>query len=147
MPPAVARYCETFMAKIQYAQQEAPAAETATVARTTRPEQLSLPELIRIMDVATVLRKEQEIVEEQLNIDQIKARLREKLLAAARVSGEPITAVQIDAALADYYDKLHSFKEPEWSWSVMMAHLYVHRVAILKWAAVIGAAVGLMWGL
>lgn len=137
------------MAKIQYAQQQAPPPEqNAEVApRVAKPEQLSLPELIRIMDVASELRKEQEIVEEQLNLDQIKVRLRERLLEAAKVSGEPVTAEQIDSAIEEYYDKLHSFEEPEWSWSVMLAHVYVHRVTIVKWAVAIGAVVGLWWGL
>ena len=117
------------MAKVQYAQQQAPPPQEQQEIelRAVKPEQLSLPEMIRIMDVATVLRKEREIVEEQLNFDQIKARLRERLLEAAKLSGEPITAEQIDAAIDDYYDKLHSFEEPEWSWNVMLAHLYVHR--------------------
>jgi hypothetical protein len=112
-----------------------------------RPEQLSLPEMIRIMDVATVLRKEQEIVEEQLNFDQIKVRLRERLLEAAKVSGEPITAEQIDAAIDDYYENLHSFEEPAWSWDVLLAHVYVHRLTIVKWAVAVVAVAGLMWGL
>jgi hypothetical protein len=137
------------MSKIQYAQQQAPPPEqeVATAPRVARPDQLSLPEMIRIMDVATVLRKEQEIIEEQLNLDQIKVRLRERLLEAARVSGEPITAEQIDVALADYYDKLHSFEEPAWSWNVLLAHLYVHRITIVKWAVTIAAVAGLVWGL
>lgn len=112
-----------------------------------RPEQLSLPELIRIMDVATELRKEQEIVEEQLNLDQIKVRLRERLLEAAKVAGEPVTAEQIDAAIAEYYDKLYVFEEPAWGWETMLAHFYVHRVTILKWAVALGAIAGLAWGL
>ena len=36
-------------------------------------ERLSLEEMTRIMDVATTLRKERAIVDQQLNIDQIKA--------------------------------------------------------------------------
>ena len=137
------------MAKVQYAQQQAPPPqeEAATELRAVKPEQLSLPELIRIMDVASELRKEQEIVEEQLNLDQIKVRLRERLLEAAQVAGEPITAEQIDAAIEDYYDKLHSFEEPKWSWEIFLAHLYVHRLTIVKWGLAIGAVVGLWWGL
>lgn len=134
------------MAKVQYAQQEAPAAESVEVPRVAKPEQLSLPELIRIMDVATELRKGQEVVEEQLNLDQIKVRLRERLLAAAQVAGEPVTAEQIDAAIDDYYDKLHSFEEPKWSFHVLLAHFYVQRVTIIKWAIGIGAMVGMYWG-
>lgn len=137
------------MAKIQYAEQQAPPPpeEQAPDLRAVKPEQLSLPELIRIMDVASELRKGQEVVEEQLNLDQIKVRLRERLLEAAKVSGERVTAEQIDAAIEDYYDKLNSFEEPEWSWSVFLAHLYVHRLTIVKWAVAIGAVVGLWWGL
>jgi hypothetical protein len=139
------------MAKVQYAQQQAPPPEQESgseiMPRVAKPEQLSLPELIRIMDVATVLRKEQEIVEEQLNFDQIKVRLSERLLEAAKVSGEPITAEQIDAAIEHYYDNLHSFEEPAWSWEVMLAHLYVHRITIVKWAVAIAAVAGLVWGL
>ena len=139
------------MGKIQYAQQTAPPeeaqAEIEAVPRFSRPEQLSLPELIRIMDVATELRKGQEVVEEQLNIDQIKVRLRERLLEAAKISGEPITAEQIDAAIEDYYDKLHSFEEPAWSFDLLLAHFYVRRVAIIKWAVAIGALIGVAWGM
>jgi hypothetical protein len=137
------------MAKVQYAQQEAPPPqeEQAPDLRAVKPEQLSLPELIRIMDVASELRKGQEVVEEQLNLDQIKVRFRERLLEAAKVSGERITAEQIDAAIEDYYDKLNSFEEPAWSWSVFLAHLYVHRLTIVKWGVAIGAVIGLWWGL
>lgn len=135
------------MAKVQYAQEQALAVASETLPRLAKPEQLSLPELIRIMDVATQLRKEHEVVEEQLNLDQIKVRLRERLLEAAKVAGEPITAEQIDAAMEDYYDKLHSFEEPQWSFHVLLAHVYVRRVTILKWAIGIAALAGLAWGL
>ncbi len=135
------------MAKVQYAQQEEPAAKSETLPRVAKPEQLSLPELIRIMDVATELRQEQEVVEEQLNLDQIKIRLRERLMEAAKVAGDPVTAEQIDAAIEDYYDKLHSFEEPQWSFHVLLAHFYVRRVTLLKWAIGIAALAGLAWGL
>jgi hypothetical protein len=140
------------MAKVQYAQQQAPPPQETPEQHqpdlsAAKPEQLSLPELIRIMDVASELRKEQEIVEEQLNIDQIKVRLRERLLEAAKVSGENVTAEQIDAAIEEYYDKLNSYEDPEWSWSVLFAKLYVHRLTIIKWGVAIGAVVGLWWGL
>jgi hypothetical protein len=145
------------MAKVQYAQQQAPPPQALPPQETpeqhepdlsaVKPEQLSLPELIRIMDVASELRKGQEIVEEQLNIDQIKARLRERLLEAAKVSGERVTAEQIDAAIEEYYDKLNSYEDPEWSWSVLFAQLYVHRLTIIKWGVAIGAVIGLWWGL
>jgi hypothetical protein len=135
------------MGKVQYAQQQEPAPASESTPRVAKPEQLSLPELIRIMDVATELRKEDEVVEEQLNLDQIKVRLRERLLEAAQISGEPVTAEQIDAAIDDYYDKLHEFEEPEWSLHVLLAKLYVHRITIIKWGLAIGAVLAWVWGM
>jgi hypothetical protein len=135
------------MAPIQIAQQEQQPAADADNLEATAPEKLSLPELLRIMDVATTLRKEQEVVEEQLNFDQIKARLRERLLEAAKVAGEPVTPEQIDAAIDEYYDKLHSFEQPQWTFSVLLAHLYVRRATILKWLIGIAAVWALTWSL
>lgn len=127
----------------QAVQQQPPPldAEEVAVLGSADPRQLSLPELIRIMDVATTLRKEHEIVEEQLNFDQIKLRLRERLLEAAKVAGDPVTAEQIDTAIENYYDKLHEFEEPKFSFSVLLAHIYVRRYTILTWAVGIAAAV------
>lgn len=133
------------MPQIQSAQP--PVEIQREVAGTSDARQLSLEELLRIMDVATTLRKEQDVVEEQLNLDQIKVRLRERLLEAAQVTGEPVTAKQIDTAIENYYDKLHTFKEPRWSFSVLLAHIYVRRVTIIKWAIGIAAVVALFWTL
>ncbi len=133
------------MPQIQIAQP--PAEIRPEVAGTSDARQLSLEELLRIMDVATTLRKEQDVVEEQLNLDQIKVRLRERLLEAAQVTGEPVTAEQIDTAIENYYDKLHTFEEPRWSFSVLLAHIYVRRVTIIKWAIGIAAVVALFWTL
>ncbi len=139
------------MPQIQIAQP--PAEEQAISVEKTADvgaaelKQLSLEELLRIMDVATTLRKEQDVVEEQLNMDQIKVRLRQRLLDAAEITGERVTAEQIDKAIENYYDKLHTFEEPKWSFSVLMAHIYVRRATILKWAIAIGAIVALLWSL
>ncbi len=104
------------------------------------PDQLSIEQTLRIMDVATTLRKEQAVVHQQLNIEETKAMLRQRLLDAAKVTGEPLTEEQVNIAIEHYYDKLHVFEEPEWSFELAMAHLYVMRNKILTWAAVLGAA-------
>lgn len=139
------------MPQIQIAQppaeHQASKAEQVEQIGATEPKQLSLEELLRIMDVATTLRKEHDVVEEQLNLDQIKVRLRQRLLEAAKVTGERVTSEQIDTAIENYYDKLHTFEEPKWSFSVLMAHLYVRRATIIKWAIGIGAVVALFWTL
>jgi hypothetical protein len=110
-------------------------------------ERLSLEELTRIMDVATTLRKERAIVDQQLNIDQIKAKLRERLLEAAKVSGDPVTEAEIAAAVEQYYDRLHEFQEPPASLATFAAHVWVRRGAILKTLAAVVAAIGVIWGM
>lgn len=130
------------MPQIQVAPPPA-ATETETSKKAQAPtEQLSLEEMIRIMDVATALRKEQAIVEQQLNIEDTKALLREKLLEAAQVTGENLTEEQIDLAIESYFDKLHTYEKPKWSMDLMLAHLYVMRGTIMKWALALGTAAG-----
>ena len=113
-------------------------------AATAPPQQLSLEQTLRIMDVATTLRKEQAVVEQQLNIEETKAMLRKRLLDAAIVTGEKLTKEQVDIAIEHYYDKLHVFEEPEWSLELVMAHMYVMRNKIIGWTVAIGAAAGIL---
>lgn len=120
----------------------APVESESTRQVEAPPQKLSLEEMIRIMDVATALRKEQAVVEQQLNLGETKAMLRERLLEAAQVTGENLTIDQIDVAIDSYYDKLHQFKKPAWSASVVLAHLYVMRGTIMKWAVTIAAVAG-----
>ena len=73
------------MANSQATQQaEAPADATVNSDGLPGGERLTLAEMSRIMDVASELRKEQALVEQQLNIDEIKVKLRERLLEAAK---------------------------------------------------------------
>jgi hypothetical protein len=104
-------------------------------------ERLSIEEMTRIMDVAATLRKERAIVDQQLNIDEIKAKLRERLLEAAKVSGDPVTAEEVDAAVDQYYDRLHEFREPPASFATFLAHAWALRTRIFKWVGGILAGV------
>jgi hypothetical protein len=102
---------------------------------------LSLEEMSRIMDVAVTLRKERALVDEQLNIDQLKARLRERLLEAARISGDPVTAEEVDAAVRRYYEQLHEFREPPASLATTLAHLWVRRWTVVTALAALAMAI------
>ncbi len=117
------------------ATQTAPAEDSPSIDSDGLPagERLTLEELTRIMDVATTLRKERAIVQQQLNIHQIKAKLRERLLEAAKVSGDPVTEAEVDAAVDQYYDRLHEFQEPPASFANFLAHAWVLRTRLLKW--------------
>ena len=132
------------MAAVQVAKAPPPDASPATSAAQAPPEQLSIDQTLRIMDVATTLRKEQALAEQQLNIEETKAMLRERLLAAAKVTGESLTQEQVDVAIEHYYDKLHIFEEPKWSFELVAAHLYVLRGSIVKWTLAVGATAGVL---
>jgi len=118
--------------------------QVENIAETTQPT-LSLHEMSRIMDVASALRKERSIAELQLNLDETKAMLREKLLETTKITGEKLTPEEVDAAIEQFYDNLYSFEEPEQSISVVLAHLYVRRATITKWLLGIAGAVVLFF--
>jgi hypothetical protein len=116
-------------------------------APSDQAEKLSVSEMLRIMDVATALRQDRQLIEEQLNIDQLKALLREKMIAAAKVTGEEVSLEEIDAAIERYYARLYTFKEPPNSLSLTLARLYVRRFEIAQWAGLVLGTTLLLWWL
>lgn len=136
------------MANSQATQQaEAPAAATVDSDGLPGGERLTLVEMSRIMDVASELRKEQALVEQQLNIDEIKVKLRERLLEAAKVSGDPISEAEVDAAVEQYYDRLHEFRDPPASFSKFLAHCWVLRKYITAAVVALAGGAAIIWGL
>jgi len=132
------------MVAVQVAQAPASDESISADAAQAPTEMLSIDQTLRIMDVATTLRKEQALAEQQLNIEETKAMLRERLLAAANVTGEALTQEQVDIAIEHYYDNLHVFEEPKWSLELVAAHLYVLRGSIVKWTLAVGATAGVL---
>lgn len=109
-------------------------------------EPQSIHELLRIMDVATALRRSRELAEKELAIDETKAQLRQRLAAAAQESGDPVTAAEIDAAIDQYYASLHRYDEPKRGAKVLIAHAWVRRRAIaIVSALVLGAMLSVWW--
>ena len=108
-------------------------------------EEMGLEEMMRVMDVATALRREQELVEREFNLDQIKQALKEKLSKTAELTSEELTDEQIEAAVSWYYDNLHEFKEPPRSFSWYLAHIYVRRRLILQVTIPILIAASVVW--
>jgi Family of unknown function (DUF6384) len=119
------------------------------MAKATLPaaESMSVSEMLRIMDVATAIRQDRELVDEELNLDALKARLRDRMLAASKVTGEDVTPEEIDTAIAQYYSSLHAFHEPPLSPAVALAHLWVRRWSIVQWGACALGFALLAWSL
>ena len=105
----------------------------------------SVEDLVRIMDVASALRREREIAEAQLTIDVEKERIRKRLQETAAITGEAVTAAEIDAAIDVYYGSLHRFEEPARGVKWFLAHAYVRRGAAAAAVGVILVAAAFFW--
>lgn len=105
----------------------------------------NLDEMLKILDAASALRRERELVTEQLSVDEFRARLRDRMLAAAAASGNPVKPEEVEAAIDAYFHRLHAFAEPPTSFETVLAHAYVRRRAILGWGAVALTALTLGW--
>lgn len=96
----------------------------------------SLADLVRILDVAAEMRADRELASREFAVDETRKLLRERLLASARLTGDPVTPAEVDAAIEQYFQSLYTFHEPRWSFSLLLAHAYVRRM----WVALAGAA-------
>lgn len=105
----------------------------------------SLDEMLEILDAAAEMRRDRDRVAEQLNFEQVKARLRERLVAAARASGEPARPEEIDAAIEQYFSRMHAFRDPPLGPEVVLAHVYVRRHALLAGLAAVLGILTLAW--
>ena len=111
----------------QSQQQPAPQTQqSAPVPNSPEVEEMGLAEMMRVMDVATTLRQEQELVEREFNVDQTKQMLRDKLKRTAELTGEELTDEQVEAAVNWYYDNLHEYEEPKRSFKWFLAVSYTH---------------------
>jgi len=83
--------------------------------------------ILRIMDIASVLRKEREKAGRQLNIDEEKAEIRKRIMTTAEATGEKLTEAEINAAIENDFSKLYSFQEPKRNFECKLAEMYVDR--------------------
>ena len=109
----------------------------------TTGNDLSLGEMLRIMDVARTLRKERDIAAEQFNRDEARALLRKKLLESKEITGDEFTEAEVEAALDQYFNNLHTYRDPPAGLSVLLAHLYVRRT--LVFTVLLVAALFVLW--
>jgi Family of unknown function (DUF6384) len=113
-----------------------------TVASTPDP---NLDEMLKILDAASALRKERELVQEQLSVEEYRARLRDRLLAAAAAAGDPVRPEEVEVAIDTYFDRLHAYEDPALTPAVALAHLYVRRWTIFVVLALASVVLFLGW--
>lgn len=93
--------------------------------------ELSLQEMLQVMDVAREMRADRELVSRELSREETIARLRERMLASTKLTGESLQPAEIDAAIELYLNNQHIYRDPPWSLSVLLAHLYVRRIGLM----------------
>jgi len=102
----------------------------ATAFDASQAEAPSLEEMGRIMDVAVALRKEREKADHQLNLPDVKEHLRQRLIDAAIVAGDTVTEEEVDAAIEQYYQNLHTYDDPPKSFSRFIASMWIKRKTV-----------------
>lgn len=110
---------------------------------TAAEHELSLQEMLRVMDVARTLRKERETIVRHFNHEQTRQMLRERMLQTSAITGEQLSETEVDAALQQYFDNLHTFTPPPPGLSTLLAHAWVNRRALAVLLTLL-AAVGLL---
>ncbi|MEZ6066024.1 MAG: DUF6384 family protein [Planctomycetaceae bacterium] len=93
----------------------------------TSADDLSLSEMLHVLDVARALRREKETVEAELNRGEMVSALRERLLASAKATGDNVTPQEVDAAIEIYLSRLHTFAEPPFSLRKLLAYTWIWR--------------------
>ena len=118
----------------------------ATQSKTELPGQnLTLEETLRVMDVAREMRDRRQQAEVMFRRDDMRSALRDKLLRTARMSGDNVTEAEIDAAIAQYMETLHTYEDPESGMKKFIAHCWIWRQRIAWSMAGIAATAGGLW--
>lgn len=130
------------MPENSYAQ--ASAQPPSAQAEMVMPE-LTLQETLRVMDVAREMREQREQAEEMFRRDDLRSQLREKLMQTARMSGDNVTEAEIDAAIKQYMDTLHTYQDPPGGMKKFMAHCWIWRDRIVMGAVSLAAVAGGLW--
>lgn len=111
----------------------------APVAAPPPPVDASMHDMLRIMDVASAMRRERETALSQLDLATAKQRLHERLLATAAAAGETVTPAEVDAAIEQYFAQQHRYQDPPRGWASFWAHAWVLRGPLLLLAAMLAA--------
>ena len=109
------------------------------------PSQFTLDEMLRVMDVATELRKQRETVEKEFAVDETRQMLRERLLAATSITGERVSEVEVDTAITQYFSTLYTYRDPPASLNLRLAQAYVRRGQIGVTLVLMLALAGAGW--
>jgi len=105
-------------------------------------ENLSLNEMLRVMDVAREMSRNRGVAVEMFRRDEVRVELREKLMRSAQLAGDRVTAAEVDAAIEQYFATLNSYSDPKPSFTRVAAHAWVWRKRIAACVAAVAITLG-----
>ena len=128
-----------------------PASDTRPAGHAkTLPQAAELPsveELVRVLDVASEVKRKKETLDRLWDGQTARDELRATLIDAASMTDEPLSDAQADAAVDWYYDRLHRFKAPPAGLKTKLFRAYARRSGLVL-LAILLLLVGLAaWGL
>ncbi len=97
------------------------------------------------MDVAREMRDRRETAEEMFRREDLRGQLREKIMRTARLAGDKVSEAEVDAAIGQYFETLHTYRDPEPGIRSMIAHAWVWRGRIMMAAAAFATIAGSFW--
>jgi len=105
-------------------------------------EDLSLNEMLRVMDVAREFRKNRDVAEEMFRRDEVRVELRAKLMRSAKLAGDRVSESEIDAAIDQYLATLNTYQDPKPGFQNVLAHAWVWRKRIVAGVAAVAITLG-----
>ena len=129
-------------------QAQAPYRSTGSTQRrsSSLPEEsLSLQETLRVMDVAREMRDQRETAEEMFRRDDLRTQLRDKLVRTARMSGDNVTEEEIELAIEQFFESVHSYHDPQPGMKSFLAYCWVWRGRLALAAAALTTVLGGLW--
>ena len=108
-------------------------------------DNLSLNEMLRVMDVAREMGRDRVTAEKMFRRSGVREQLREKLMRSAQLSGDQVTEAEVEAAIDQYFQNQHVYRDPAPSWSRFMAYAWIWRRRIAAAAVAAGLASGTIW--
>ncbi|MFG0260791.1 MAG: DUF6384 family protein [Novipirellula sp. JB048] len=108
-------------------------------------QNLTLDETLRVMDVARELRDQRQTAEQVFRRGDARTQLRDKLVRAARLSGDQVTEAEIEAAIEQYLETLHTYEDPPPGLKRGLAYVWIWRHRILWGLAALAASAVFVW--
>ncbi|MFN8710703.1 MAG: hypothetical protein ACK526_22490 [Planctomyces sp.] len=100
-------------------------------------QELTLSETLRVLEVARGFRNERQEAAVALARAEVRQMMRQRLLDAAAITGDPITEADIDAAIDQYFATQHLYSDPPFSFSVLLAHVWIRRFRVVAFLIVV----------